>query len=320
MGLGCWGIGGAFKHLQGMTSAYGHVKDEDSIRAIQKGIDMGVTLFDTANAYGCGRSERVLGKIIKDYRDDIVLATKFGRVWNFEYPDSSIPCQIVGDDVSPDSIRQACEDSLKRLQTDYIDIYQLHLGNMSVEEVPNVLSTLDSLVEDGLIRSYGWSSDDPKRVELFARKDHCSVTQFHLSISAVNPLMIKVLEDNNIGGLIKSPLNNGILTGKYKNDSKRPLDHMMSNSQFDQGRIKIIRLKLDKLKEILLDDGRTLAQASIAWIWSLSDKVIPIPGFRTIEQVEENAKVLEIGPLKQSQIQEINSLFKDVQVDESQSL
>ena len=132
--------------------------------------------------------------------------------------------------------------------------------------------------------------------------------------------MIKVLEDNNIGGLIKSPLNNGILTGKYKNDSKRPFDHMMSNSQFDQGRIKIIRLKLDKLKEILLDDGRTLAQASIAWIWSLSDKVIPIPGFRTIEQVEENAKVLEIGPLKQSQIQEINSLFKDVQVDESQSL
>ena len=320
IGLGCWGIGGAFKHSDGETIAFGHVNDNESIKAVQKGIEMGVTLFDTSNVYGCGRSERVLGKALKNYRDDIVIATKFGTVWNYEYPDSSIPCQIVGDDVSAKFIRKSCEDSLKRLQTDYIDIYQLHIGDLAPAKVHEVISTLDSLVDDGLIKTYGWSTDYPNRAELFAKSDHCSSVQFRVSLSAKNPLMIKILEKYNIGGLVKSPLSNGILTGKYKDDSVRSSDHMLSDTRFGEGRIKNVRNQLEKIKEILVGDDRSLTQAAISYVWSMSDNLVPIPGFRTVEQVEENAKVLEMGPLKEIQIKEINDIIKEIQLDVNDNL
>src|SRR4051812_39372927 len=121
IGLGCWAIGGAFR-FEGKPDGWGAVNDDESIRAINRAVDLGVTLFDTADVYGTGHSERVLGRALRSRRDDVVIATKFG----YTYDESRR--EITGTDLSASYIRRACAASLVRLGTDYIDLYQLHVG------------------------------------------------------------------------------------------------------------------------------------------------------------------------------------------------
>jgi aryl-alcohol dehydrogenase-like predicted oxidoreductase len=123
IGLGCWAIGGPFI-FEGKPDGWGTVDDAESIRAINRAVDLGVTLFDTADAYGTGHSERVLGRALRGRRDDVVIATKFG----YTYDESRRT--ITGTDVSAGYIRRACAASLVRLGTDYIDLYQLHVGDV----------------------------------------------------------------------------------------------------------------------------------------------------------------------------------------------
>ena len=112
LGMGCPAIGGSYTQPSGHILGYGHVKDKDSIKAIHKGLDLGVTLFDTSNVYGCGRNERVLGEALKGRRDEVVLASKFGLVWKINSKNSKFPCQVIGDNLEPDFIRKSCEESL----------------------------------------------------------------------------------------------------------------------------------------------------------------------------------------------------------------
>ncbi|MFW9851178.1 MAG: aldo/keto reductase, partial [Candidatus Thorarchaeota archaeon] len=195
MGMGCWGIGGPFLHPTHGVIAYGQVKDEESIKAVRQGLDMGVTLFDTANVYGCGRSERVLGTALKGRRDDIVIATKFGSTFDMNSDNPNIPCRSTGSDISDQAIRDACDASLERLQTDYIDLYQLHSGRLDLEMAVNVLDTLEELVEEGKIRYYGWSTDDPERAALFAKGKHCTSVQFSHNMTSQNYVMIDEVLD-----------------------------------------------------------------------------------------------------------------------------
>ena len=155
VGLGCWAIGGPFL-LDGKPDGWGQVDDAESIRAINRAIDLGVTLFDTADVYGTGHSERVLGKALKGRRDEVVIATKFG----FTYDESRR--KITGTDLSPGYVRRACFASLSRLGTDYIDLYQLHVGVVEPGVAEDILAALEDLVTEGLIRSYGWSTDEPR--------------------------------------------------------------------------------------------------------------------------------------------------------------
>jgi len=120
MGLGCWAIGGPF-WKNGQPVGWGHVNDDESIRAIHRALDLGITFFDTAGVYGCGHSERVLGKALFGHYDHVIVATKFGQVFNEDTR------QIIGYDTSPQRIRQDCEDSLRRLKKDCIDLFQLHV-------------------------------------------------------------------------------------------------------------------------------------------------------------------------------------------------
>ncbi len=153
MGLGCWAIGGPFWR-DGQSHGWGQVDDDESIRAIHRALDLGVTFFDTADVYGCGHSERLLRRALAGRRDQVVIATKFGRVFDEQTR------HILADDASPAYIRQACEASLRRLNTDYIDLYQLHLGDYDLAQAGIVRDTLEELVAAGKIRYYGWSTDD----------------------------------------------------------------------------------------------------------------------------------------------------------------
>lgn len=151
MGLGCWAIGGPFL-LDGKADGWGGVDDDESVRAIRRAVDLGVTFFDTADVYGAGHSERVLGRALRGIRDRAVIATKFG----YTFEESSR--EITGTDTSAAYIRQACAASLRRLGTDRIDLYQCRVWSIPVAAVDDLIGALDDLREDGLIRAYGWST------------------------------------------------------------------------------------------------------------------------------------------------------------------
>lgn len=155
MGMGCWAIGGPFT-LDGKQDNYGHVDDQVSKRAIHEAVMRGITFFDTADVYGIGRSERILGEVLHPYRKDVVIATKFGFTYSEEQR------AITGENISPEYIRKACEASLRRLKTDYIDLYQLHIWAIPLERIDTVIETLERLQSAGWIRTYGWSTGDPE--------------------------------------------------------------------------------------------------------------------------------------------------------------
>ncbi|NHJ40063.1 MAG: aldo/keto reductase [Asgard group archaeon] len=318
IGMGCWAIGGPFYHRGGHIISYGQVKDEESKKALEQGIELGVNLFDTANAYGGGRSEKILGEVLKGIREDFVIATKFGTVWDFNSGDSEVPMRLIGRDITPEGIRKACNISLANLQTDYIDFYQVHSGNMTKEEAVSVVDTLEGLVSEGKINYYGWSTDFPDRGALLAHGNHCAGMQFRLNIIHSNIEMLKFLDKHNYFGLIKNPLSGGLLTGKYKDDSTVPRDHNWHGKDFTEGRIGQTRSVLEELRELLENDGRTLVQASLGYILAKHDRLIPIPGFKTVKQAEENSKAIELGPLSNKLVMQIDKLFAEVHIDQSE--
>ncbi len=316
MGLGCWGIGGPFLHPEHGVIAYGQADDKESIESIHLALEMEITLFDTANVYGCGRSERVLGEALKENRDDVVIATKFSSVFDLESGNPDIPCRSTGSDLSPEGIKSACDASLERLQTDYIDVYQLHSGSLDPEKAPGIMEILEELVDEGKVRWYGWSTDSPERAGIFAEGKHCATVQFRHNMFTHNEIMLSdVIDRFGITGLIKTPLGGGLLTGKYRDDTVRPKDHMLHGRNFGEGRILTLRQTLENLRETLTSDGRTLAQAALGWIWADHESLIPIPGFKNPQQVTENVGALEFGPLSKKQVSDVKRVVNEMLQD-----
>ena len=176
------------------------------------------------------------------------------------------------------------------------------------DKAPQVVDVLEELVKEGKIRYYGWSTDLPDRARIFTKGEHYTAVQFALNISHDNEEMRKLCTDFDLGGINKSPLNKGILTGKFNADSTFPDNDIRHGLNFKEG-IPAERLKqLDALREVLTARGHTLAQASLAYIWALDERMVPIPGFKTVQQVEENAGALELGPLSEEQMQLINEI------------
>ena len=310
MGLGCWAIGGPF--WDGETpQGWGEVNDEESIRAIHAGIDMGVTLFDTANVYGAGHSERVLARAFAGHRSKVVIATKFNAVFN------ETTRQVTGSDTSSAGIRAACEDSLHRLNTDYIDLYQFHDNNYPPEKAGPVRETLEELVKEGKIRAYGWSTDFPERLEVFARGPRCATVQLQLNVLDDNPAILALCEKYDLAALNRGPLAMGLLTDKYSANTKPAADDVRGTKSpewmkyFKDGKPNAEWLnKRDAVRAILSSNGRSVAQGALAWLWARSPKTLPIPGFRTVAQVKENAAAMEFGPLTMEQMKEIDRLLE----------
>jgi aryl-alcohol dehydrogenase-like predicted oxidoreductase/uncharacterized protein YndB with AHSA1/START domain len=312
LGMGCWAIGGPF--WAGNTpNGWGEVDDEESIRAIHQALDLGVTLFDTANVYGAGHSERVLARAFEGHRAEVVIATKFNAVFD------ETTRQVTGSDTTPAGIRAACEASLRRLNTDYIDLYQFHDNGFPAEQATPVRETLEELVSAGKIRAYGWSTDFPERAEVFALGPHCSAVQMQLNVLDDNPRMIALCEKHNLAALNRGPLAMGLLTDKYTGKVKVAADDVRGEKSPDWMKYFKDGLpnpewagKRDAIREILTSKGRSLAQGALAWNWARSEKTLPIPGFRTVAQVQENAGAMQFGPLTPAQMGEINTLLERV--------
>ncbi len=302
VGMGCWAIGGPTWRGE-IPVGWGKIDDGASIRAIHRAIDLGVNFFDTADAYGCGHSERILGKAIKDRRSQIVVATKFGNVYDEQTR------QITGASGDPDYIRSACDRSLERLDTDYIDLYQFHLADYDLDQALVVRDTLDELVAEGKIRYYGWSTDDLERARFFSEGGHCTAVQQHLNVFGGNFETLALCEQRNLASINRGPLGMGLLTGKFNHDSKLPEDDVRSRFDFRQGAEAQQIDKLDAIREILTSNGRTLAQGALAWLWGRSACTVPIPGFKTAAQVEENAGAMAFGALMPGQMAEIDRIL-----------
>lgn len=307
VGMGCWAVGGPWTWDQPgnepFPAGWGNTDDEESIRAVHAALDMGVNFFDTAANYGAGHSEVVLGRALKGKRDQVVIATKFGHIVNEEkktvYGD---PDQIIK------NVRTDVENSLRRLQTDVIDIYQLHDGGYDPKLALELQSVLEELVSAGKIRWYGWSTDVVDSAREFASGAHCTSIQFRLNALYDNAEMRKVCAEFDLAGINKDPLNKGILTGKFSSNSTFPENDIRSRSDFSDPEI-VKRLKIvDEIRDILTSNGRTMAQGALAYIWALDERMVPIPGFKSVQQVRDNAGALEFGPLREAQVKEIQTI------------
>lgn len=306
LGLGCWAIGGLWRWLDG-PGGWGEVDDAESIRAIHAALSRGVNFFDTAANYGTGHSEFILGQALAGRRQDAVIATKFG--FNVNEQDKQVTRYASDADVLT-HIRAECENSLRRLNTDYIDLYQLHVWDYPLELAGSVRETLEDLVREGKIRAYGWSTDSVESARLFAEGPHCAAVQHDLNVIMDAPEMLALCVQANLASVNRSPLARGALTGKYSKDTVFSDKDVRQDEWSRQHFFTPTMDRLEAIRDILTSQGRTLAQGALAWIWARSPMTVPIPGFRTVAQVEENSGAMAFGPLTAAQMQEIDHLLE----------
>lgn len=302
LGMGCWAIGGPHAR-QGSPVGWGEVNDEESVRALRRAYELGVTLYDTADVYGCGHSERLIAQALGDVRDDVIIASKAGYTYVEETREAP------GENGGPDYIRWACEQSLRRLGTDHIDLYQFHLGGYGLDRADEVLTVFEELVAAGKVRAIGWSTDDPVRAALFAESPHCAAIQQSFNIFGGNTAVLELCEQRGLASIVRGPLGMGLLTGKFDADSRLPADDVRHGWDFRSGGQADSLCRLESIREILTADGRTLAQGALGWLWARSTVFVPIPGFKSVAQVEENAGALKFGPLSQQQMEQVAAVL-----------
>jgi aryl-alcohol dehydrogenase-like predicted oxidoreductase len=309
LGFGTWTIGGPFSDAEGNPLGWGEVDDEESERALHRALDLGVTFFDTSDVYGAGHSEEVLGRALAGRRDGVVIASKWGSAFD---PATKV---LTGPNATPEYARRALLASLKRLGTDYLDVYQLHI-QATVEEAPALRDACEEFVAEGLIRGYAWSTNDPERAAVFAIGEHCVAMQYELSVLHDDPDLLAVCDRYDLASINHAPLAMGLLGRRSTARPARGADIRTAAPEwlrfFDDGVPTAgWESRVEALRDILTSGGRTLAQGALGWVWARSPRTIPIPGFRNVAQAEENAGALEHGPLTEAQLAEIAAVLAD---------
>jgi aryl-alcohol dehydrogenase-like predicted oxidoreductase len=312
LGVGTWALGGPFT-FDGRDAGWGPVDDGLSIRALHTAIDHGVTLIDTAAAYGTGHSERVVGRAVAQLdattRERMVVATKFGLVFDEESRSGA------GNDISPASIRAECDASLRRLGVDAIDLYQLHGGADSVAAAEDVVAVCQELVSAGKIHWFGTSQDAPDVVETFARSPWCVSVQTQVNVFGWSKQILALAQEHDMAVLARSPLAMGLLSGRYGPDRRPARGDVRLDTPwwtyFDDDQIQHWVARLNTVRDLLTIDGRSLIQGALGYLWALDPATIPLPGIRTPAQAEENAATLQLGPLPTAAANQITDLLAD---------
>ncbi|MFQ5754331.1 MAG: aldo/keto reductase [bacterium] len=273
VGLGTWTMGGRW---------WGPAKDSDSVAAIQKALELGVNFIDTADVYGFGHSEKILGQTLGEQRKHVILATKVGIRWNNKGQ--------LKNDLSREYILTALDESLKRLQTDYIDLYQAHWpdANTPVEET---VATLMACVKSGKVRFIGASNLSPEQLAEYRKYGPIETLQPPLNLfeRQAEVQLLPICYKENIGVLSYGTLCRGLLTGKFKSEDVfkemvRKRDPLFNGATFKRN-LTII----EKLKTIAQDHNKTVAQLAIAWVLAHPAIAIALCGVRNPAQIAENA-------------------------------
>jgi aryl-alcohol dehydrogenase-like predicted oxidoreductase len=295
LGLGC----------MGMSEFYGTPDEGEAIRTIHRAVELGVTLLDTADMYGVGANERLVGKAIADRRDKVELATKFGNV-------RSESGEFLGIDGTPEYVRQACEASLQRLGVDVIDLYQQHRVDPEVP-IEETVGAMHELVEEGKVRFIGLSEALPEDIRRAAATAQIASVQTEYSLFTRDVERNGVLdtcEELGIGFLAYSPLGRGMLTGRFRQPSDFGEDDFrggdryprLSGENFERN-LELVRA----VEEIAAEVGATPGQVALAWLLSRRPFVVPIPGTKRVKYVEENAAAADLQ-LTAGQLERLSAL------------
>jgi aryl-alcohol dehydrogenase-like predicted oxidoreductase len=307
LGLGCWATGGPF--YAGETPlGWGEVDDAVSLRAIDAAVDFGIRFFDTAQAYGTGHSETVLGQALKA-KPEVMIGTKIG------YAIDPATKQLAGEMHAILDIVSSVEASLKRLQRDHIDIVHLHLNEMQIADAAPVFDCFTDLRRQGKIASFGWSTDFPDRASAFAHIEGFVSIQHAMNVFHRANMLIPAIEQKGLLSINRSPLAMGLLGGKHDTSTTFDAGEMRGRTKawmdyFADGRIRPeYAERLANIRELLQAGGRSLAQGAICWLWARSQATLPIPGFRTEAQVRDLAGALQFGPHDVGTMNEIERLI-----------
>jgi aryl-alcohol dehydrogenase-like predicted oxidoreductase len=268
----------------GMSGVYGTAEDAESIRTLHRALDLGVTFLDTAEIYGPYHNEELIGRALKGRRDEVVLATKFGMVSHA----GGGPGHL---DSSPANIRTAVEGSLKRLDTDHIDLYYQHRVDPKTP-IEDTVGALAELVLEGKVRHIGLSEAGARTIRRAHAVHAIAALQSEYSLFTRDPEeeVLPVLRELGIGFVPYSPLGRGFLTGQIRSaDDLEDNDFRKTNPRFE-GSNFAHNLKLaDEVRDIASEVGATPAQVALAWLLAQGDDVAPIPGTKRVARLEENA-------------------------------
>lgn len=275
----------------------------DAVRQIQAAVDLGVTLFDTADNYGQGLSERLLGEALRGRRDGIVVVTKFAED---PLPDQEDPWSL-----DAATVERKCNTSLRRLGFEYIDLYLLHRRDYPPERAPELMEALEELVRAGKIRFYGWSTDDVERARLFSWGEHCVAIEHRLNVFNDHAAMLDLCREEDLASLNRVPLLMGVLAGRWSPQTKLEEDDPRAQWFEHEGFLKVLACA-QEMEPYLTTDGRSCVQGALGWIWARSPLTIPVPGFRNLEQMQELVQARQFGPLPLEAMQAIAELAKTV--------
>jgi aryl-alcohol dehydrogenase-like predicted oxidoreductase len=284
LGLGCMGMSAFY--------TVANTDDAESVRTIHRALELGVTFLDTAEVYGPYTNEELVGRAIAGRRDEVVLATKFG---NISHPRGGIRAL----DSSPESIRVALEGSLRRLGTDYVDLYYQHRVDPQTP-IEETVGTLAELVAEGKVRHIGLSEAGPETI----RRAHAVhpvtalQTEYSLWTRDVEAEILPLVRELGIGFVAYAPLGRGFLTGRLRStETLDPGDVRTTNPRFAEANLERNLRIVDAVEEVAREARATPAQVALAWLLGRGDDIAPIPGTRRVSRLEENvaADGLELG-------------------------
>ena len=308
LGMGCWPIGGEM-YAGSQSLGYCGADDGESLRTIHAALDHGITLFDTAAAYGAGHSERLLGEALAD-RPNALIVTKIGIAVDEDTR------QITFDDTDPARVLPAIDDCLRRLNRDRIDVLLLHANALPVAQAAPIFKQMEEALNAGKIRSYGWSTDFSESAAAFIDQDGFLTIEHAMNVFVAPEPIQRLTRDHGLTALIRSPLAMGLLTGKFDETTQMRAGDIRANDAmvikyFKDGRPNPEFIaRLNAVRDLLTSDGRTLIQGALGWLWAKGDHIIPIPGARTVEQITGLASALDHGPLPQGVMDEIETLIE----------
>jgi aryl-alcohol dehydrogenase-like predicted oxidoreductase len=294
IGLGC----------MGMSEFYGTGNETESINTIHRALDLGVTLLDTADMYGPFTNEKLVGRAIKDRRDQVVLATKFANVRG---PNG----EFLGIRGDPEYVRQACDASLQRLGVDHIDLYYQHRVDTKVP-IEDTVGAMAELVKAGKVRHLGLSEAAPDTIRRAHATHPISALQTEYSLwtrDVEENGVLATVRELGIGFVAYSPLGRGFLTGEYKSFDDLPADDFRRRNPRFQG--ENFQKNLDlvaAVEQIAKVKGVTPAQLALAWVLSRGSDVVPIPGTKRVKRLEENVGAADVV-LTESTLAEIDAVF-----------